>query len=174
MESPPANPYASPASNPFGTTDSQSGDSVSPSTIAQLAGTKPWVRFMSVLMWIGVAFMLLAGGGMGLVSLVGSLPKNAANPFGNIGFLVMAVIYVVMAFVYIVPAVKLWKYANRIGSLAASRAVVDLDAALNEQRGFWKFVGVMTVVVLSLYLIIAIGFFAFGATAALKAGAFAR
>ncbi len=83
----------------------------------------------------------------------------------------VAVIYGILAFVYIFPALKLWKYANRIGSLGATRSVADLDAALNEQRSFWKFIGVMAAIMISIYLVAIIGFVAFGASAALKAGA---
>jgi hypothetical protein len=168
-----ANPYSSPSANLYGAASGAGADAVSPGTIAQLAGTKPWVRFMSVLLWIGVAFMLLAGAGMGVVSVMGA-GKATTGPFGGKELIFFAIIYGVMAFVYIFPAIKLWKYANRIGSLGASHSVADLDAALNEQRSFWKFIGVMTIIMLSLYLVAVIGFVAFGATAAMKAGAFPR
>jgi hypothetical protein len=102
---------------------------------------------------------------------MGLAKSTSPSPFGGKEIIFLAVIYGVMAFVYIYPAIKLWKYANRIGSLAASRSVADLDAALNEQRGFWKFIGIMTVIMISLYFVAVIGFVAFGATAAMKAGA---
>ncbi len=170
MESPLANPYSTPAANLYGSTTGGVSDAVSPSTIAMLAATKPWVRFMAVLMWIGVAFMLLAAVGMGAFSMLGLAKQGQANPFGGAGLIAMAAIYGVMAFVYIYPAIKLWKYANRIGSLGSTRSVTDLDAALNEQRGFWKFIGVMTILMISLYFVAIIGFVAFGASAAMKAG----
>lgn len=171
MESQPANPYSTPSANPYGVSAVATGDAVSPSTIAQLNGTKGWVRFMSILMWIGVGFMLLAAAGMGVVSAMGLAKSTSPSPFGGKEIIFLAVIYGVMAFVYIYPAIKLWKYANRIGSLAASRSVADLDAALNEQRGFWKFIGIMTVIMISLYFVAVIGFVAFGAATAMKAGA---
>jgi len=52
--------------------------------------------------------------------------------------------------------------------------VADLDAALNEQRSFWKFIGIMTIVMLCFYFIFIIGMIGFGASAAMKAGAFPR
>lgn len=171
MESP-ANPYSSPAANLFGASTGVSSDIVAASTISQLTGTKPWVRFLSVMMWIGVIFMLLAAGGMGVVAAIGKGKLASNSPFGDRQFIVLAVVYVFFAILYIIPAAKLWKYANRIGSLAATRSLADLDKALNEQRGFWKFVGVMMIIMLSLYLIAIIGVVALGATAALKSGAF--
>lgn len=173
MESP-ANPYSTPAANLYGSTSGGAIDGVAPSTVAMLAATKPWVRFMSVLMWIGVAFLLLGALGMGAVSMMGLAKQGKPSPFGGAELIVIAVIYGVMAFVYIYPAIKLWKYANRIGTLGSTRAVTDLDAALNEQRAFWKFIGIMTILMISLYVVAIIGFVAFGASAAMKSGAFPR
>ncbi|WP_395740824.1 DUF5362 family protein [Prosthecobacter sp.] len=166
----PANPYSAPGANLYGSPGGTS-DAVATSTIAALAGTKPWVRFLSVLMWIGVVFMLLGALALGAMSMMGLAKQSssAANPLGGAQFMVLAVLYGVMSFVYIYPALKLWKYANRIGSLVSTRTVADLDSALNEQRSFWKFIGIMTILLLSLYLIIIIGAVALGATAAMKA-----
>ena len=172
MEATPANPYSTPAANLYGSTTGGSADAVSPTTIAMLAGTKPWVRFFSVLMWISVGLMLLAAAVMIVLSTIGAAKSLSSGPFGGKQLIVFAVVYGILAFVYIFPAIKLWKYANRIGSLGATRSVTDLDAALNEQRSFWKFAGVMTIILISMYLVAIIGFVAFGATAAMKAGAF--
>ncbi|MCB1278607.1 DUF5362 family protein [Prosthecobacter sp.] len=172
MESTPPNPYTSPAANLYGASSGPAADGVSPSTIAMLSATKPWVRFMSVLMWIGVAFMLLGAIGMGAVTALGVTKQTTTSPFGGAELVVMAAIYGLMAIVYIFPAIKLGKYASRIGSLVSTRSVADLDAALNEQRSFWKFIGIMTIIMISLYLVVVVGFVVFGATAAMKSGAF--
>ncbi len=174
MESTPPNPYSTPAANLYGSATSGAVDGVSPSTIAVLAATKPWVRFMSVLMWIAVALMLLGAAGMGAMSMIGVAPQGKPSPFGGKEFLFLAGLYGVLAFVYIYPAIKLWKFANRVGSLGSTRSVADLDSALNEQRAFWKFIGIMTILMIAVYMIAVIGFVAFGASAAMKAGAFAR
>ncbi|MFO1481992.1 MAG: DUF5362 family protein [Verrucomicrobiaceae bacterium] len=172
METPPANPYATPAANIYGA-GSTGGDAVSPGTIAALTATKPWVRFISVMMWIGVAFMLLAAVGMGIAFAFGA-SQAKSGPFGGAEMIVIAVVYGVMSFFYIYPALKLWGFANRIGSLAASHAVADLDAALHEQRRFWKFLGVLMIVMMCLYIVFIIGMVAFGASTALKSGALSR
>ena len=174
MEAPPANPYSTPAANLYGSTSGGAAVAVSPNTIAMLAGTKPWVRFLSVLMWISVGLMLIAAAGMGFVSTIGVAKSMSSGPFGGKQLIILAVLYGILAFVYIFPAIKLWKYANRIGSLGATRSVADLDAALNEQRSFWKFIGVMAIILISLYLVAIIGFVALGTSAAMKAGAFSH
>ncbi len=121
----------------------------------QLAGTKPWVRFISVLMFIGAGLMLL----LAVVMLFagGSIFKTANLGAYEAGMGVgIAVGYAIFAFIYIYPALKLWKYASRIGALLSSSTILDLEGALNEQRSFWKFIGVMMLLVLILYAVIAV------------------
>lgn len=174
MESPLSNPYSSPVANLFGSATNSVAEAVSPSTIAQLAGTKPWVRFMSVIFWLAGLFLVLLSGFYALLAASGALnndfksnPAIAGNPvFANnpaflAGILIGTSVYLgVFAFLTIYPALKLWKYANCIGKLMASRSIADLDAALTEQRRYWKFHGIMTLIGICMVLIGIIAFFA--------------
>lgn len=158
------NPYSTPAANPHGGSN-VGGGPVSAAAVQALAATKPWVRFMSVMVFIGAAFMVLAAIAMGVAAMSGTMMKSsggAANPFtGPLGLVLIAV-YVVLAIVYIFPGVKLWKYASSIAMLIQTGRDEDLVAALNQQRSFWKFMGVLVLVMLVLYvvLIVAGGVFA--------------
>ena len=168
-----ANPYSTPAANLYGAASGTGTDAVSPGTIAQLAGTKPWVRFMSVMLWLSVGIMLLVAAVIGIMGSIGGpieagIKKSGA--FGGMPLVAIAIIYGLMAMIYVYPAVKLWSFANRIGSLASTRAVADLDAALNQQRQFWKYFGVLLIVLLCTYLVGAIGLGVYVGTTAAKAG----
>lgn len=160
----PIDPYASPAANEVFA--SQSSSAVSAGVIQQLAGTKPWVRFISVLTFVGAGLMLI----LGLVMmLMGSVIANASkNPMfaGGMGVM-MAVIYIVMAAFYIYPGIKLWKYANYIGLLMSSGGVADLEMALSQQRSFWKFVGIIFLIFVSLYVLIFVGAIVLGGIGAM-------
>lgn len=175
MESPLSNPYSSPVANLFGSATNSVAEAVSPSTIAQLAGTKPWVRFMSVIFWLGGLFLVLGSCLYALLAVSGtfSSPEFTSNPAiaGNpmfsknpaffTGMLIATSVYLgVFAFLTIYPALKLWKYANSIAKLMASRSIADLDAALTEQRRYWKFHGIMTLIGICMVLIGIIAFFA--------------
>ncbi|MGV3661100.1 MAG: DUF5362 family protein [Prosthecobacter sp.] len=163
-----ANPYSTPAANLYGTTG---GDVVSPGTIAQLAGTKPWVRFISVLMWLATIVVILAAivtlltGASGMAQTGGNAAYNAGMMTG------MAIYYCVVAFVMIYPSMKLWKYANCIGRLVASHSTADLDAALTEQRRYWKFTGILVIISICLAVIGMIAMLALGFSIAKAAGA---
>lgn len=180
MESPLSNPYTAPVSNLFGSATPGYAEAVSPSTIAQLAGTRPWVRLMSVIFWLAglvlvffscMCALLAASGTLASAEfaknpVIASNPAFADNPAVFSGILIGNSIYLgVFAFLTIYPALKLWKYASAIGRLMASHSIADLDAALTEQRRYWKFHGIMTIVSICLVLIGIVAVFAIAFTA---------
>lgn len=168
-------PYSTPTANPYGGSNPANADMVSAAAVRQLAATKPWVRFISIMTFIGAGFMLLAAFGMVMMGIVGTAATVApharnqiANPFvGGMGF-GLAALYVVLAVVYIFPGVKLWKYGSAIAGLIQSGRDEDLVSALNQQRSFWKFVGIMMISIVCLYILAIIAFVIVGAVTAAK------
>ncbi|MCL2779706.1 MAG: DUF5362 family protein [Polyangiaceae bacterium] len=119
-----------------------------------LLQTRPWVRFLSVLAFIASAFMLLAG----VLGLVGGLAGMAAvNAMGHkgvpSGFAFLSLLYIPFAFLAIYPGMKLWAYGSAISRLALSRSPQDLEAAIGHQKSYWKFAGIMAIVVIILQVI---------------------
>lgn len=121
---------------------------VSEDTLALLRATKPWVRLLSVLGFIGLgflvlgslAFLLIPMGGMGAMSLG---PKVAITS-----------VYLAMGCVQFPAVLFLSRYASRIGNLAASGAPADLEEALRAQKSFWKYVGILTLVMIGFYVVV--------------------
>ena len=142
--------------------------SLTPGILQALAGTKPWVRFCSVMGFICTGFMVLFSGLM----LVSSLLVGTMAPKGSVGLgginAGIGVIYLLLAVLYLFPSIKLWKFGTSILSLMMSNSVADLDQAMEQQRGFWKFVAIMMIIGFSLSLL------ATGAMAMLGPAATAR
>ena len=138
------------------------GKAVSDAVLDQLARTKGWTRFFSVMLWIGAAFLVLGGIGLmligGLGGAMGAAGEEALKSFGgSTGGFAVGAIYLVMAFFYIYPALKLGSYSSRISALLVTPSDANLAAALNEQRAFWKYVGIMMIVMFILYFVVIIG-----------------
>ena len=66
--------------------------------------------------------------------------------------ILVGVLYLFLGALYIFPANYLNRFASRIRSLVAMRRTLDLEDALEAQRAFWKFCGIMAIVVMALYL----------------------
>lgn len=157
------NPYASPAQPaPYGSGEPYRADDraeVSATSVEMLRQTKPWVTLLSVISFLGAGFMLL--GGVSMVAM-GAIAPAGASP---IPMAAMGAGYIPFALLYVYPALKLWGYSSAIGRLIASRSSVDLDAALAQQKSFWKFAGISTIVMIVLYVVLIVGFMVVGMAA---------
>jgi hypothetical protein len=145
------NPYTAPSATVAhpGTYGSSPVGTVSAGAVEALRQTRPWVFFLAILGFIGSGFMVLAG--LAVVAM-GSVMRetNQYAPW-------LGLIYLVLAPLYIAPSIKLVKYAGAIRRLTLSGDTGDLEAALLEQKGFWKLVGVMVISLIVLYVLILIG-----------------
>ena len=103
---------------------------------SQLQRTQPWVRFLSIMGFVAAGLMIVAGlvgGGVGAAS-------------GNPQMIVRLFLYPLMGVLYIYPSLCLLRYASSIRTFQNSPTGPNLEAALDAQRSFWKFVGIITIV----------------------------
>ena len=112
---------------------------VSPEGVRVLAGTKGWVRFLGVLGFVMTAFMVI--GGIGIMAM-------------TIG---IGISYLVFSALNFFAAFKLNQYASRIGALMLMPSELGLLGALEAQRGFWKYVGIMGIVTIAFYVLAIFG-----------------
>jgi len=136
---------------------------VTEQSVEMLRQTRPWVMLMGVLCFIGSAFMLLGGLAVIAMSALESAATKSVFPTAALG-----VIYIPLAGLYIYPGLKLTKYGGAIGRLLQSRAAPDLDAALEQQKSFWKFAGITTIVMIVVYILFFIGMMAVGVGTAMR------
>lgn len=125
---------------------------VPPGSIQALRETRPWVLFLAILGIIGTGFMILAAGGMLLTGTF--MAANSGMPAGMMAG--MAVAYVVMALLYLYPIIKLFKYCGAIKQLSQTGSATDLDQALREQKSFWKFVGIVAIILMVVYFFVVV------------------
>ncbi|MGS2723383.1 DUF5362 family protein [Porticoccus sp. GXU_MW_L64] len=141
------NPYSTPQADTAGP---HSNQNVSQDVIDKLAGTKPWVTLIAVLFYISAGFMILGGAGM---MVAGSAIDNATGTADFIGTGVLGFIYIFSALLYLLPALYLSRYGSRIGDLVNNPDESSLVAAIEQQRKFWKFAGILCIIMLALMVV---------------------
>jgi hypothetical protein len=99
-----------------------------------LRKTQPWVRLVSICGFISVALIAV----FGAVSWIGMSAERVEH-----APLVALLIYPVMLVMYLIPSLQLLKYSRRIGTFVAQGHTVQLEAALDAQRAFWRFIGIV-------------------------------
>lgn len=114
--------------------------------IEMLQRTKPWVRLVAILGFLGLGLMLIL-----LMVLMGGV-----GPFGLMRESqrgVLAFFYLVTMGIQVPPVLFLNAYATRIGTLVDSGRPEDLEDALRAQKSFWLYVGILAVIVMGIYLL---------------------
>lgn len=125
---------------------------VSAQTVLLMQQTRPWVLLLGVIGMIVSVLMLL--GGLGMMTLGAFATSGSSTPAAaSVGLLAgMAVMYAILAFLYIYPSLKLIRYAGAIGRLTRSGRLADLEAALLEQKSFWKYTGMLMLLMIIAYI----------------------
>ena len=108
-----------------------------------LERTQPWVRFLAIVGFVYIGLMIVGGLIAGAFLLAS----------GEMQAVVILFLYPLIGVLYLYPALCLLRYANGIRSFTRTNDLQDLAAALDAQRGFWKFVGVLTAIGLAVALV---------------------
>jgi hypothetical protein len=118
---------------------------IDPAALAEVQGTKPWLRFLSVLGFIGAAICVLAAFGMAAVGLLGK--ERPILMFG------LAAMYVFNAVAYLITSLYLHWAANAAAEAIDRPTPDNLTAFLSCNRRFWKLIGILAIATLALYIL---------------------
>ena len=111
-----------------------------------------WSMFFAVLGFIGIALMIIVGFFAG--TIFSKLPSSSEMPIP--GFL-FGLIYIVLGGVYYLPMKYLYNFASKISSAVRKKEAPLLEESLMNLKAHYKFMGIMYIVVISLYIFVAIG-----------------
>jgi len=114
---------------------------VTENMINSLRCTRPWTKFLSIMAFIGLGCMVIAG----LIMLVAGkyLPGQSGSGLSAL----VGVVYLVAAALYLFPALYVFKYSSAVGRFLVSKKAIDMESALANQKSFWKFIGILCLVI---------------------------
>jgi hypothetical protein len=114
-----------------------------------LLETAKWGKFLAIVGFVGMGLLVL----LGLAFIVGfsifnSLTKSPV-PVGALGF-----IYIIMAVLYFFPLNYLYNFSEKIPRGIALNDELELTSSFENLKSLFKFSGILTIVLLSLYALI--------------------
>ncbi|HXJ99551.1 MAG TPA: DUF5362 family protein [Gelidibacter sp.] len=124
---------------------------VSSTIMGFLKETSTWTYFLSILGFIGIGLMLLFGVFfsvvMGLIS--------GGNPYEGLGMDMsyFGLIYIVLALLYFFPVLYLFNFSRKTKLALKTNNNDDLTTAFSNLKSHYKFMGVFTIVVISIYIL---------------------
>ena len=115
-----------------------------------------WTFFFSILGFISIAFLILAAILMGTVYAPMLDMVAQQQGVSSLGVTLM-VTYLIMALLYLMPVVYLFKFSRKMKTALANKNNDILSEAFENLKSHYKFIGVLTIIMISLYVLL-IGF----------------
>jgi len=125
-----------------------------------LLETAKWAKFIAIMGFIVMGFMLL----MGLVTsfLSRMMPSVGIFKMGGATVIGYGIFLIVIAVVYLYPLYCLWKFAVRTREAIFSDDTLTMTDSFRWLKKYYKFIGIFIIVLLALYVLFFIGAFILG------------
>ena len=127
-------------------------------SISFLSETARWARFLSivgfVLCGLMIVLALFAGSLIATFNRINS--KSGDDALGSaMGFssALFSLIYIVIALLYFFPCLYLFNFSGKMQMALRNNDQTNLNAAFGNLKSCFKFVGILTIVFLSFYLL---------------------
>jgi len=121
-----------------------------------LKETAKWAYLLSILGFVGIGFMVLGGVSISFFSRFNEFPSISAYGMGNL--VGIGLVYLVLALVYFFPVMYLFKFSVKMRKALKSSNNQDFKTAFSNLKSHYKFIGIFSIVIISLYVLILIGF----------------
>jgi hypothetical protein len=135
--------------------------------IAFLEEIRKWTMFLSILGFVGIGFLVLGG------LFMGTFMSTMSNAFGDqipgglpMGGGFIAFIYLLLALLYFFPVFYLYKFSNYTKKALDSRDTEMLTNAFSNLKSHYKFLGIVAIIIIGLYLLMFVFILLGGAFAA--------
>ena len=122
-----------------------------------LKETAKWAYFLSILGFIGIGFIIFAALFAGTLFSSMSKMNPAMGAMGSSFGIVMAFIYFLIAVLYFFPVYYLNKFASNAKKAFKNSDSETLTISLEYLKSHYKYIGIMTLVIFSLYFLMFIG-----------------
>jgi hypothetical protein len=132
---------------------------LTPNSIAHLITAAKWGKFLAILGFISIAFMLIAGL---LIGLAFSLMQDKLSSLGEITNLIapkwFVIFYLVLGIVGFIPVFFLNSFSNNVTRSVRNNDTKAMTLALKRLKNLFVFVGIYTIILLAVYIIAIIVF----------------
>jgi cell division protein FtsX len=119
-------------------------------TIQNLNETRKWTNFLSIMGFIFIGLMILIA--FAVSSMMSTMAESeSALPFSGtfLGF-----VYLIIAFIYFFPILYLYRFSKYTKKALETQNSNDLNEAFKNLKSHYRFMGIITIVMIALYAFI--------------------
>ena len=115
--------------------------------------TRKWTFFLAIVGFVFIGLMVILSVSMGAV--LNELGDSSEMPFPT-SFI--GAIYLVMGALYFFPIYYLFKFSTHMKQALVYKQEQNIEDAFRNMKSHYKFMGIFTIVIFSIYLIMGLGF----------------
>ena len=104
-----------------------------------------WANFLAVIGFIFCGLMIIGALGFAFFT-----PQGTSAP---VPFWVFSLVYIIFAIIYIMPCYYLFSFGSMAKKAIKSKNNVQFEQALGYLKSHYLFIGIMTIIFISLYLL---------------------
>ncbi|MBN1599176.1 MAG: hypothetical protein JW894_12855 [Bacteroidales bacterium] len=132
---------------------------LSTESIENLDQTRKWAGFLAILGFVFIGLMVLAGFSMG--AIMSTLTGDIGTPVPTFLF---GFIYLVFAVIYFFPVLYLFRFSAWTKKAIHDNDSNNINLALRNLKAHYQYIGILTIIILAMYLLILIFFLIVKAT----------
>jgi hypothetical protein len=136
-----------------------------PST-AYLGEAAKWAKFLAIMGFIFCAFMLIAALFAG--SMMSAMISSAGANFGMFGSGFITILYLFGAALYFFPCLFLFRFASQMQDAIRNHEQNKLHGSFKNLKSCFRFLGILTIVVIAIYILLFIGVMVVGVGAMMQ------
>lgn len=114
-----------------------------------LRETSKWAKFLAIIGFIGIGFLVLIA--FAMFAMGGSMGDMAAMSGLGAG---VGIVYLLLAVLYFFPVMYLYKFATKAKNALNSNNSQELTDAFENMKSHYKFMGILAIIMLSIYALI--------------------
>jgi len=119
-----------------------------------LKSTASWSLFFAVLGFIGVAILVICGIAVMLMGDFFGVDLGYMSFFG--------IFYIALGIVMVFPALYLLSFSQKTKKALVDQDTMVMEEAFKNMKSYWKFTGIMAIVIISLYFVVFLAAFILG------------
>lgn len=132
-------------------------------SLGYLDTTRKWTMFFSILGFVAIGLMLIlslvAGSFLGSLTrgmsgMEGMEGMETARAVGGFASIMMFVVILIFAVIYFFPLLFLFRFSKHAKNAVANCDASELNLALKNLKSYWKYIGILVIIVLAIYIIV--------------------
>ena len=120
-----------------------------------LSEAAKWAKFIAILGFIFCGFMVL--GALFAGAMISTAMSDAFGGGSAIGGGAFTIIYLALAALYFFPCLYLFRFASKVQVSIRNNDQEVLTNSLQNLKSYFKFLGILFIIIISLYILVIIG-----------------